>query len=83
MEYYSAIKKEQSNAIWSNMDMPRDSHTEWSQSDKDKYHMTQLRCGVLKKGYKWTFPQNTNRVKDVENKLTVTRVTVGTDKLKD
>ena len=42
-------KKEQNNAICSNMDVPRDSHIEWSQSDKDKYHMTQLRCGVLKK----------------------------------
>ena len=28
MEYYSAIKKEQNNAIFSNMDGIRDSHTE-------------------------------------------------------
>ena len=28
MEYYSAIKKTQNNAICSNMDGPRDSHTE-------------------------------------------------------
>ena len=28
MEYYSAIKKEQNNAICSNMDGPRDCHTE-------------------------------------------------------
>ena len=27
MEYYSAIKKEQNNAICSNMDATRDSHT--------------------------------------------------------
>ena len=27
MEYYSAIKKEQNNAICSNMDRTRDSHT--------------------------------------------------------
>ena len=27
MEYYSAIKKEQNNAICSNMDGPRDGHT--------------------------------------------------------
>ena len=28
MEYYSAIKKEQNNAICGNMDGPRDCHTE-------------------------------------------------------
>ena len=28
MEYYSAIKKEQNNAIFSNVDIPRDCHTE-------------------------------------------------------
>ena len=32
MEYYSAIKKEQNNAICSNMDGSRDHHTEWSQT---------------------------------------------------
>ena len=30
-------KKEQNNAICSNMDGSRDCHTEWSKSDKDKY----------------------------------------------
>ena len=30
MECYSAIKKEQNNAIYSNMDVTRDSHNEWS-----------------------------------------------------
>ena len=29
-------KKEWNNAICSNMDGPRDSHTEWSKPDKDK-----------------------------------------------
>ena len=32
MEYYLAIKK--NNAICSNMDGPRDCHTEWSKSDR-------------------------------------------------
>ena len=50
MEYYSAIKKERNNAICSNMDGPRDCHTEWSKSDKDKYHMILLICGILKNG---------------------------------
>ena len=30
MEYYSAIKKEWNDAIYSNMDGPRDDHTKWS-----------------------------------------------------
>lgn len=29
MEYYSAIKKEQNDAIRSDIDGPRDCHTEW------------------------------------------------------
>jgi len=35
MEYYSAIKKEWTNAICSNMDGPRERHTEWSKSDRE------------------------------------------------
>ena len=57
MEYYSAIKK-QNNAICSNMDEPRDCHTEWSKSDTGKkYHMLLLMYGILrgKKGYQWTY----------------------------
>ena len=41
-------KKERKNAICSNMDGPRDYHTKWSKSDKDKYHMTSLISGILK-----------------------------------
>ena len=46
---YSAIKKEWNNAICSDIDGPRDCHTEWSKSDKDKYHIS-LICGILKNG---------------------------------
>ena len=42
--------KEQNNAICSNMDRPRDCHTKWSQTEKDKYHMIPLICGIQKKG---------------------------------
>ena len=42
-------KKEWNNAICSNMDGPRDDHTEWSKSEKDKYHMIPLICGIHKK----------------------------------
>ena len=38
-------KKEWNNAICSNIDGPRDEHTKWRKSDKDKY-MTLLKCGV-------------------------------------
>ena len=43
-------KKEQNNAICSNMDGPRDSPlvilSEVSQTEKDKYHMISLICGI-------------------------------------
>jgi len=36
MDYNSAIKKEQNNAICSNTDGPRDGHTKWSKSDRER-----------------------------------------------
>ena len=39
-------KKEQNNAICNNIDGPRYCHTELSKSDKDKYHMISLICGI-------------------------------------
>ena len=39
-------KKEWNNTICSNMDGPRDFHTKWSKSEKDKYHMILLICGI-------------------------------------
>ena len=32
------------------MDGPRNYHTEWSKSDKGKYHMISLTCGIKKNG---------------------------------
>ena len=37
---------ELSNAICNNMEGPRDYHTKWSKSEKDKYHMIPLTCGI-------------------------------------
>ena len=34
--------------ICSNMDGPRDDHTKWSKSEKDKYQMISLICGICK-----------------------------------
>ena len=55
------------------MDGPRDCHTVWSKSDKDKYHMISLICRIWKKKYKWTSLQNRNRVTDIENKFMDTK----------
>ena len=44
-EYHSSLKKERNNAIHSNMDATRDSHTKVSLKEKDKYHMISLICG--------------------------------------
>ena len=46
MESYSAIKKAQDNAVCSNMDGTRDSHTKWNKSEKDKYHVISLISGI-------------------------------------
>ena len=56
------------------MDITRDYRTEWSKSDRERqisYDIAYM--WNLKKGYKWTYLQNRNRVTDVENKLMVTR----------
>ena len=52
------------------MDGPRDCYTEWSKSDRGgqvSYDITYM--WNLKKGFKWAYIQNRNRVTDVENKL--------------
>ena len=49
MEYYSAIKKEWNNAIWSNMDGPRDDHTKWSKSERERQ--------IYDTTYMWTLKQ--------------------------
>ena len=66
-------KKEWNNAICSNMNGPRDYHTKWSMSNRER----QISYDVaymwnLKKWYNWTYLQNRNRVTDVENNLMVT-----------
>ena len=46
MQYYSAIKEGMNSAISSNMVGPRDDHSKWSKSEKDKYYMISLICGI-------------------------------------
>ena len=72
-EYYSAIKKEWNNGICSNMDGPGNYHTKWTWSGRDKYCMLSLICGILKKGYKWTYSQKRQTQCMSENKYMVTK----------
>ena len=44
-----------------------------SETEKDKYYMLSLICGIQKKWYKWTYLQDRNRLTDLENELMVTR----------
>ena len=49
-------KKEWNNAICSNIDGPRDYHTKWSKSDRERqisFDITYM--WNLKKWYKWTY----------------------------
>ena len=60
-------KREWNNAVCSNKDEPRDCHTERrSQTEKVKYHMVLLICGILKNGTNGP-TQNRNSVIDIEN----------------
>ena len=54
-------KKQQNNAICSNMDWHRECHTGWSKSDRERqisYDIAYM--WNLKKWYKWTYLQNRN-----------------------
>ena len=66
-------KKEWNNAICSNMDGPRDYHTKWSKSERERqiswYHLYM----ESKIWHKLTYLQKRNRLTDIENKLMVTK----------
>ena len=56
------------------MDGPRDYHTRWSKTDRERrisYDIIYM--WNLKKWYNWTYIQNRNRPTDIENKLMVTK----------
>ena len=46
MEYYSVIKKNKIIAIWNNMMDESIGLSEINQTQKDKYHMISLTCGI-------------------------------------
>ena len=79
MECYSAMEKSEMMAfsvIW--MDLNIIILGEVGQKDRDRYHVMSLICEFfLKKGYKWTFFQDRNRLTVFEIKLLVTRWKTG------
>ena len=67
-------KKEQNCAICRDMDGPRDSHTEWSKSEREKqisYNIAYM--WNLEEWYRWTYLQGGTRDTDVENKFMDTK----------
>ena len=69
-------KKEWNNAICSNMDGPRDYHTKWSKSDRERqisYDIAYMWNLKKEKRYRWTYLQNRKRLTDIEYKLMVTK----------
>ena len=63
------------------MNGPTDCHTEWSQTEKNKYHMISLICGIFKKGTDELI-NRTEIVTDVEDNLWLLGVK-GRDKLEN
>ena len=64
------------------MDEPRDCHTEWSKSERERlvsYDTAYI--WNLKKWYKWIYLQNRNRVTNRQNNLMVSRGGCKGDKL--
>ena len=71
MEYYSAIKKNEIMSFVATMARLRDSHTKWSESERERQ--------MLYITYKWNLKYdidelwNRNRHTDIENKLVVVK----------
>ena len=55
VEFYSAIKKDWKSAICNNIDGPRDPHTKWGKSDKDR----QIPYDI---SYMWTLKYDINEL---------------------
>ena len=54
-EILLSYKQEQNNAIWSNMDADRDSHTKWNKSERER----QLSYDIT---YMWNLKCDTNEL---------------------
>ena len=72
MEYYSAIKKNEIRPFaTTRMDLESVLLSEVSQTEKEKYHMTSLTCGIQKEMIQMNILQNRKRLTDLENELMV------------
>ena len=73
-----SYKKEQNSVICGDVDGPRDCHTEWSKSEREKQisYINAYKWN-LEKWYRWTGLQGRNRDTDVENKHMDTRGKAG------
>ena len=66
-EYYSAIKKKEIGSFIKDMDGPRECHTEWSKSEREKQIYINAYMWNLEKFYSWPYLQSRNRDTDVMN----------------
>ena len=66
-------KKEQNWVICRDVDGPRECHTEWSKSEREK-QISYINAYMwnLEKWYRWSYMQSRNRDTDVENKCMYT-----------
>ena len=74
MKYYSVTNKEWNNVICNNLDGPRDYHTKWSKSDRERqisYDITYM--WTLKKWCKSTYLQSRNRLIDIASEFMITK----------
>ena len=74
MEYYSAIKKNESlpfATMW--MELECITPSEISQSEKDKYHVISLICGISETKQRKKERIKKTRLSNTENKLVVAR----------
>ena len=67
-------KKERNWVICRDVDGPRDCHTEWSKSEREK-QISNINAYMwnLEKWYRWTCLQDRNRDTDIENKCMDTK----------
>ena len=74
VKYYSVTNKEWNNVICNNLDGPRDYHTKWSKSDRERqisYDITYM--WTLKKWCKSTYLQSRNRLIDIASEFMITK----------
>ena len=70
--YHSTIKRNEIRPFaTTRMDLESVLLSEVSQTEKEKYHMTSLTCGIQKEMIQMNILQNRKRLTDLENELMV------------